>query len=452
MTAEVLLKYFAQPAYLEKITYQELKGLILQYPYCQNLRYLLAVKSKLEDHKNQENHLQLAACYSPDRKFLLQRIEELAQLEPVDVVNEPQTKTINKSDNGEKPTPIPTVPSPGESHRSTPENVVEFEVLSSSKKEHAGKKKDLSGSKTDLSKEKKELAEHKKSLTGKKKEVPSLKDLSKNQEDTPSTKKELKKTKQEPTPKPIDVYDEIEEIPVDLSLIEPTDSDTMRENNKPLKPGEKVFFIEDLTAKKEVDNTSKEEAFKKEETIDNIPEAQPYTSEIEETSIESPQVDEPVAVPSIANNKEQPELIASSSSPKPQPKSAFNSWMKGYPATSLKRRTRVRKMVTPPFEVPEKKPIVESKSLDKLASEKSRPVEVTNNNGKQQSSKKEKPEYKKVARKSLEENAEIVSETLAEILAGQGQNEKAIQMYERLSLIFPKKKAFFAQQIQNLKK
>lgn len=57
----------------------------------------------------------------------------------------------------------------------------------------------------------------------------------------------------------------------------------------------------------------------------------------------------------------------------------------------------------------------------------------------------------KIAQKSLLEQDEVLSETLAAILARQGQTEKAIKMYERLILHFPKKSAFFAAQIQKLK-
>jgi len=45
----------------------------------------------------------------------------------------------------------------------------------------------------------------------------------------------------------------------------------------------------------------------------------------------------------------------------------------------------------------------------------------------------------------------IITETLAELLANQGQTEKAISMYERLTLIFPNKSAFFAAKIEQLK-
>ena len=48
------------------------------------------------------------------------------------------------------------------------------------------------------------------------------------------------------------------------------------------------------------------------------------------------------------------------------------------------------------------------------------------------------------------EREEIISQTLADLLAAQGYSEKAINMYERLSLIFPEKSSFFAQKIKEL--
>lgn len=56
------------------------------------------------------------------------------------------------------------------------------------------------------------------------------------------------------------------------------------------------------------------------------------------------------------------------------------------------------------------------------------------------------------AKKSLEENQENVSETLAKIHELQGNYGKAIQTYEKLILKIPEKKSFFASRIEELKK
>lgn len=48
-------------------------------------------------------------------------------------------------------------------------------------------------------------------------------------------------------------------------------------------------------------------------------------------------------------------------------------------------------------------------------------------------------------------SSEIVTETMAEVWAKQGNREKAIDIYNKLSLLHPSKKAFFAGKIENLK-
>ncbi|MDC0230836.1 hypothetical protein OAK19_02630 [Aureispira] len=51
---------------------------------------------------------------------------------------------------------------------------------------------------------------------------------------------------------------------------------------------------------------------------------------------------------------------------------------------------------------------------------------------------------------STDENEDIASETLADLLAFQGQKDKAIKMYRTLSLKFPKKSRYFAEKIEEL--
>jgi tetratricopeptide (TPR) repeat protein len=54
----------------------------------------------------------------------------------------------------------------------------------------------------------------------------------------------------------------------------------------------------------------------------------------------------------------------------------------------------------------------------------------------------------KMAKSSLEEKDDIVSETLAQIHAQQGNTDKAIEIYRKLSLKYPEKSSYFAAQIK----
>jgi len=69
--------------------------------------------------------------------------------------------------------------------------------------------------------------------------------------------------------------------------------------------------------------------------------------------------------------------------------------------------------------------------------------------------KKEEPRFfsaVNLAKKSLNENDDYITETLAKIYTEQGHYVKAINAFEKLILKFPEKSALFASQINELKK
>lgn len=83
MNAENFATYLKNPTQLYQISYQELKTLVLQYPYCQNLRLLLLLKSQIDQNSDFDKNLQKAAAYSFDRSHLFKQFKTaLSPLEP----------------------------------------------------------------------------------------------------------------------------------------------------------------------------------------------------------------------------------------------------------------------------------------------------------------------------------------------------------------------------------
>ncbi len=81
MNPENFVQYIENPSFLHQLNHEELKQLILQYPYNANLRYLLVKKSQLENRGDYERNLRNAAIHSPDRKRLFKWLEEETLIE-----------------------------------------------------------------------------------------------------------------------------------------------------------------------------------------------------------------------------------------------------------------------------------------------------------------------------------------------------------------------------------
>lgn len=76
MNLENFTEFLKYPSRLYQLSYEELKSLSLQYPYCSNLHLLLLVKSKLEGHPDLRKNLHRAATYAVDRHQLRLLMED----------------------------------------------------------------------------------------------------------------------------------------------------------------------------------------------------------------------------------------------------------------------------------------------------------------------------------------------------------------------------------------
>ena len=120
MNEENFTDYLKKVSNLYKISYEELKTLVYQYPYCQNLHQLLVEKSKLEEHEHYDQNLARASTYTNDRPHLyrkLQQIQELEKAEESILAHDEYLELPNLKELG---TPLPALPADAEESAKRP--------------------------------------------------------------------------------------------------------------------------------------------------------------------------------------------------------------------------------------------------------------------------------------------------------------------------------------------
>lgn len=386
MNAEQFLHYIKNPAHLYQITYTELKSMVLQYPYCQNLRYLLLKKSILDNHKEYQKNLNLAATFSADRNKLYHQIksgESFESEEDAFILNEDFLELKELS-------PSVSEDTENDYHSSNYPETIEEDL------------------------------------------EPDI----------------LEEDSNEVAPFIPDFYEEegsemdIEDITEEMDLQEAFDESNFEEEEN-----ENVISFEDLIrlknkpepVEKNQEHGSKSKGKSKKDD---------KKSKLEEG--ESSDFDDFIKkAEKLSEHREPPAPIFHfEEKSHPTPKTSFDSWVKKFQSDEKEKEASKEGNL---------KDFAKSKSSKKSKKEnlkgkkpkKKKPKKDSSVSKSKKKKKSKKPQ--EIASLSLIQQADIVSETLAEILAAQGNTDKAIEMYERLSLIFPEKSTYFAAQIEKIK-
>ena len=74
MNADSFAQLLANPSRLHQLPYRELRSLLLDYPWCQTLRMLVALKSKMDKLDEAQADMEMAAAYAPNRQYWYQQI------------------------------------------------------------------------------------------------------------------------------------------------------------------------------------------------------------------------------------------------------------------------------------------------------------------------------------------------------------------------------------------
>ncbi len=497
MKQEEILNCILHPDRLKEIPFDRLKQALTDYPYSQNLHFLLAQKSMQEQHPDFERHLKTAATYMNSRSFLRKQLQQNDRPSQPTIEPEPESEpaqansTINVAPEDlmanlpdeelppvefipdEEPqleeeiaidentpnhvadiaTDTPPADQPPPSETSAPiENQDQIPPILAEIISPASQLVDLEIAPVKEPLEKKivlqdePIAEQPRIIY----EAPIVEEAPEEAMVSGSNIPDLSEPEAE----------EIHGMDLDDEVSEP-------EEVAPASPKEAPEIIE---FPKQFDFEDEMDDLLSKPLIEVVPEK--FAKEVEEVDLELEEEDELSDL-----LLEEFEEMSSLKDLEPisdeeltvQPK--LGKWIKKYQAGSeedkkgkgkkrTKKKDKEEKEASPKAKKKDKKKETSKKTdLKKKKTKKSDKKKESNPKNSKKKKKKDsdkkiskKKAIRKFASRSIVEDGETISITLADLYVKQGKIEKAIVAYERLSLIIPEKKAFFASLIKKLKK
>lgn len=389
MTNKRLSNILGDTELLSTITYEELKTLALSYPFAHNLRVLLAVKAKQEGHSNFKKDLATASMYALDRKRLFQVIAPKI-LSPQAVVVEEKEEVLTLE-------PIEKVK---EALKAKQPEAIERQTDKAASAASSSESMAMippSKRRSDVIYDFSETLRQKQVMRQKEQgtieTAPSQQEVHIPQEKTPVEEVQIQQQQEQPN-----------QLPTELN---PT-KETVQQ---------KIPFPDIETMP---DSGSNRAAIDRLIDASEPIEAKPQTSKIASSTV--------IPVEQKDENSLQPVKMTTVAL---RPVS-FGEWVSEFKPPVLSKATAQEKQ-------PHRRPGYLAIGEDAEGFEEE-PLQEEGGT-----------DARRLAAKSVQENQGLVSETLAKLYIRQGYNDKAIAMYERLSLAKPEKSAYFAAEIKKLK-
>ncbi|MFK7933826.1 MAG: hypothetical protein AB8G22_09960 [Saprospiraceae bacterium] len=568
MNSETFISFINDNSKLYQLPYEELKSLVMRYPWCQHLRVLLLKKSKQDGHADYERNLHLAAMHSVNRTHLYRQLQqadmleesedafllqdeflELKNLTEVERTAEPELIELKVDSNNledillaeldTENAPIPTEQTTVES-KSSPleldedeEDILLGSILTAAASAELTAKineptpdisvenlqtveGDLDNLDIEAITDDIELTEENTTdLLGNGSEVIDLDDLINDIEIATDIEKTPVVYESEDEAAPAEtiitgagndssIEHHLPSQDEEVELVEVDELEDLTEEVKGGRPEEQFTIIEEeldvdknasldeifedsnLDSSEQADargdngdqiieNNNLAQDLDKEESIGEIPETSlvEITSTSEAANIEEnldAEVEELLNEFSLAeettNTEVEPAEVGvfgdsiddlltptthqAANNLLDDLEADFTSANKEIPLEITNQLTKDNDLVEPELPIVDVSAIVPDSELVITDQAKNDSPKAKVKKKKKKKKKKKDSEAKRVARESLEEDEEIGSELLAEILIMQGNYEKAIAMYERLSLANPEKSAYFAAKIAEL--